>query len=250
MAEKKTLGVLGGLGPMSSVYFYELVTEHTLASRDQDHLNIVLSSRASTPDRTAFIVGESDDDPLPVMRREAQKLAQWGVGVIALTCNTAHFFYEALQSAVEVPILNIGSLAVDMLKGCGCKKVGLLATDGTVRCGIYQSACEEKGIECMVPDKDGQRKVMELIYGQIKKGKKADMDSFFAVSDALIKNGAEKLILGCTELSLIKRTEKLPEAFIDPLEILAKASIVACGYELADPSDKKNYYADSLCFGG
>lgn len=228
---------------MSSVYFYELVTENTLASKDQEHMDIVISSKASTPDRTAFIVGDSDDDPLPVMRREAKKLAGWGVGAIALTCNTAHFFYEALQSAVDIPILNIGALAVDRLKQSGCKRAGLLATDGTVRCGIYQSACEEMGIECTAPGDKNQAIVMDIIYNQIKMGKKADMEAFRRVCEDLMRKGAEKLILGCTELSLIKRAEKLPGVFIDPLEILAKASVVACGYELADPSEKENYYS-------
>lgn len=234
MDEKKTLGVLGGLGPMSSVYFYELVTENTLAGKDQDHMNIVISSKAATPDRTAFILGQSDEDPLPVMREEAKKLAGWGAGIIALTCNTAHYFYEALQESVDVPILNIGALAVEMIKLSGAVKVGLLATDGTVKCGIYQSACADKGIECIVPGKEDQLKVMDIIYNQIKTGKRADMNAFNCVSEGLLSRGAEVVILGCTELSLIKRSECLTEKFIDPLEILAKASILKCGYKLSD----------------
>ena len=232
MEERKILGVIGGLGPMSSAFFYELVTENTLAEKDQDHLDIVISSRASTPDRTDYILGLSDENPLPVMREEAQKLVSYGCTVLALTCNTAHYFYEELSRSVEVPILNIGSLAVNEIKERGIKKVGLMATSGTVKCGIYQQACGEKGIECLTPDDEDQKTVMNIIYGQVKAGKDVDMDAFRRVSESLISKGAEVLILGCTELSNIRRTAKLDDRYIDPLEILAKASVVACGGKL------------------
>lgn len=232
MSDRKVLGVLGGLGPMSSVYFYELVTERTLASCDQEHMDIIISSRASTPDRTAFILGNSDQSPLPIMQEEAKKLVAYGAGVLALTCNTAHYFYEELQKSVDVPILNIGSLAVGEIQKRNIKTVGLLATTGTVNCGIYQQACLEKGIDCLVPDGENQRHVMEIIYDQVKSGKKVDMELFFSTADSLVTKGAEKIILGCTELSVIKRTEHLGDRFIDPLEILADASILACEHKI------------------
>lgn len=232
MADKKVLGVLGGLGPMSSAYFYEMVTDLTYAEKDQDHLDIVISSRATTPDRTDFILGNSKDDPLPVMREEAQKLVNYGAGVLALTCNTAHYFYEALQESIPVPLLNIAALAIGEIASRGITKVGLLATTGTVNFGIYQQACEEGGIECIVPDEEGQKKVMSVIYDQVKCGKPVDMDMFNSVAYSLVARGAEIIILGCTELSVIKRTEKLTRGFIDPLEILAKTAITACGGKL------------------
>ncbi len=243
MENRKLLGVLGGLGPMSSVYFYELVTENTKASKDQDHLDIVISSRATTPDRTDYILGISKADPLAVMAEEAKKLVDYGATTLALTCNTAHYFYESLQGAVNVPILNIGELAVKHIKNLGIKKVGLLATSGTVKCGIYQTACGDKEIECLTPSESNQKLVMDIIYSQVKSGIKVDMDMFSRVSGELTDRGAEVIILGCTELSLIKRNENLDDKFIDPLEILAKASILACGHELADESDAKNIYS-------
>ena len=234
MAERKTLGVLGGLGPMSSVYFYELVTENTAAQRDQDHVDMILSSRASTPDRTDYILGKSDANPLPVMKEEAAKLVACGADVIALTCNTAHYFYEELQSSVAVPVLNIGALAVEQIQKNGVEQVGLLATSGTVRCGIYQEACAQRGIRCIAPDEKDQNTVMEIIYGQVKKGLRPDYAAFHQVCDRLREQGAKLLILGCTELSLLNRGQKLGDDFVDPLEILARAAIQFCGHELVD----------------
>lgn len=229
---KKVLGVLGGIGPMSSAYFYKLVTEHTFALKDQDHVDIVLSSKATTPDRTAFILGESDENPLPVMVKECKKMADFGAEVIAVTCNTAHYFYEGLQKELDIPVLNIGTLAVEYLIKHNIDKVGLMATTGTVKGGIYQSSCKEQGLECIIPNENEQSLVMKLIYDDIKAGKKANMEQFYTVAYSLKSKGAKAIILGCTELSLIKETGLLDDSFIDPLEILAKASIEACGYKI------------------
>ena len=84
MEKRKILGVLGGLGPMSSAYFYELLTAHTLADSDQEHMDIIISSRASTPDRTSFILGQSDSSPVNAMVEEARKLVEYGASAIRL----------------------------------------------------------------------------------------------------------------------------------------------------------------------
>ena len=103
----KTLGILGGLGPASSVYFYDMLTSHTLAECDQQHLNIILSSRADTPDRTAFILGKSQENPLGAMKREVSKLIGAGADIVAIPCNTAHYFYDSISAEASVPVINI-----------------------------------------------------------------------------------------------------------------------------------------------
>lgn len=106
---------------MSSVFFYELLTENTDASCDQEHVDMLLSSRATIPDRTDYILGLSEDNPLPAMLEETKRLTDAGCTTIAMTCNTAHYFYEALQASTEVPILNIGRLAVEEIERHGIK---------------------------------------------------------------------------------------------------------------------------------
>ena len=101
------VGVLGGVGPMATVYFEQMVLELTDASCDQDHLNMLVCNHATIPDRTAFILGESKLSPLFDMARDAQMLARAGCGFLVLPCNTAHFFHEHIQNAVSIPLLNI-----------------------------------------------------------------------------------------------------------------------------------------------
>jgi aspartate racemase len=142
----KTLGILGGLGPMSSVYFYEMLTEHTVAETDQQHLNILLSSRADTPDRTAFITGRSTENPIHSMLSEVSKLIGAGADVIAIPCNTAHYFYDSISAAATVPVINIIRQTAIFCKREGIKKAGILATEGTISSGAYSSVFEMAGI--------------------------------------------------------------------------------------------------------
>ena len=225
----KILGILGGLGPMASVYFYELVTAHTLVEKDQDHIDIVLSSKATTPDRTAFILGQSSEDPFAVMEDEARRLVDFGAEVLALPCNTAHFFFERLERAVPVPVLNMVADTVAAVQALGGTKAGILATDGTVQSGSYQKACEAAGLPCAVPGEKAQRDLMRLIYRDIKPGRPPDLTLFNAAAGELFAQGCSQLILGCTELSLIKRISKADRRCIDSMEVLAKSAITACG---------------------
>lgn len=228
--ESKTLGILGGLGPMSSAYFYEMLTAHTRAERDSDHLNILISSRADTPDRTDYILGKSDNNPLPVMNLEVKKLIGAGADIIAIPCNTAHYFYEGISAAADVPVINIIRQTALFCYRSGLKKVGLLATEGTVRSGAYTEIFDKARIECVVPY-DDMDTVMDIIYGKIKKGITPDKKEFLSISDKLFSQGCEKVILGCTELSLLKREFALGDEFLDSLEVLAYSAIKMCGKE-------------------
>ncbi len=225
---KKTLGILGGIGPMSSAYFYKLIIEKTPAIKDQDHIDIVISSKASIPDRTAFILDRCKENPLPIMISEAKKLEAFGAQVIAMPCNTAHYFYEKIQDELNVPLLNIGELAVNEIKKRGLDCIGLMATSGTVKAGIYQEACAKLDIKCILPKSEQQEMIMDIIYNEIKANKKPSESKFFDVANTLKKQGAQAVILACTELSLIKESGILDESYIDALEILALASIEAC----------------------
>ena len=128
-----------------------MLIDHTPASCDQDHIDIVISSRASTPDRTAFIMGKSKDDPFAVMEQDGFSLVHYGATVLAIPCNTAHYFYDRLAKALPVPVLNMPRLTVADAKAAGCTKLGILATDGTLAAETYQIACRAQGIDWAVP---------------------------------------------------------------------------------------------------
>ena len=227
--KRPVLGILGGLGPAASCYLYQMIIDHTPAQRDQDHIDLVISSRASTPDRTAFIVGQSTEDPFDVLEQDGISLVRYGATVLAIPCNTAHYFYDRLAAALPVPVLNMPRLTVAQAKAGGCRKLGILATDGTLLAETYQLSCREAGIGWAVPGPEAQRGVMTVIYEQIKKGRRADMALFNAAADDLRAQGCDRAVLGCTELSLVKRDEHLGPFFIDSTEVLCRQAMLACG---------------------
>ena len=233
MEEKRNLlGIIGGLGPMSTVYFCELLIARTRAERDADHIDMLISNRATTPDRTAFILGQSTDDPLPVMREETRRLTSAGADLLVIPCNTAHYFYDGLKETCRLPILNIIEETVAFLHRAGAKTIGLLATDGTVLSRSYDKICQKYGMTCITPDPDGQKTVMSIIYDAVKQNKPVDRAAFLRVANSLLDRGAERLVLGCTELSLLnKETHLDPAVFVDSLEVLAYRTILACGKE-------------------
>ena len=231
MSDKKSrvLGVLGGLGPMSSAYFYELIIAHTKAAADQEHIDMVISSRATIPDRTEYILGRSKDDPSPAMIDELKKLESYGAGVIAIPCNTAHYFYDKLVGSVSCEVLNMVEDTVVLCKDRGVSTIGLLATEGTVGAGIYESVCKRHGVKCVHPSPVAQRAVTRIIYDKIKAGVPASLSDVEIASDDLKEKGCEIAVLGCTELSVAKKQLRLGRLYLDALEVLAKRAIEACG---------------------
>ena len=153
----------------------------------------------------------------------------WGATVLAIPCNTAHYFYDRLAEALPVPVLNMPRLTVADAKAAGCTKLGILATDGTLAAETYQLACQAQGIDWAVPSEEHQQEVMSVIYDDIKQGKRADMAKFGAAVHDLKKQGCDMAVLGCTELSLVKRDEHLGKFFIDSTEVLCRHALEACG---------------------
>lgn len=223
------LGVIGGLGPMASAYYLELVIRMTDAKRDQEHPEIILLNIPSIPDRTAYILGRSQESPLEPMVELGKQLKGLGATVLATPCITAHYFHEALQQGIGLPLIHGIRCTAQTLYDAGVRKVGLMATDGTVQSGIFQRQVEELGMELVLPGEEGQRGVMTLIYDQVKAGLEPDMALFAAIRDELRRKGAQAVVLGCTELSLLKKQQELGEGILDALEVLAKESVLACG---------------------
>ena len=228
--KRNLLGIIGGLGPMSSAYFYELITEHTAAACDQEHIDIILSSHATTPDRTDFILGRSDDSPLPAMVSDAQSLEVYGASAIVIPCNTAHYFIDEVRRSVSVPMPSIITETVLHCKKRGFRKAAVLATEGTILTSSYQREFEKYGMDWMIPDSSGTEKLMDIIYGKVKCGIIPDPAELYEIADPMFHAGCDCAILGCTELSLIGKQMNDPR-FVDSLVVLAACSIKLMGHK-------------------
>lgn len=234
MSEKKLLGVLGGMGPIATAYFMELVIRMTDALRDQEHLDMLVYSVPSVPDRTGFILGASRESPLPEMIRVGRALANQGAERIAIPCVTAHYFYRRLEESIPVPIINGLAQTVEHLKQRGVEQAGIMATDGTITAGLFRDAMLARGIRPIVPSPERQKDVMRLIYDDIKANRPPRMEVFGRVREELLAMGAQTIVLGCTELSLIKRDYPVGSGFLDTMEVLAQRAVLECGGKLKE----------------
>ena len=230
----KTLGIIGGLGPMATAYFLELLTGMTDVVCDQEHIPLVLQNIPQTPDRTAYILDHQEQNPLMSIVTAGKNLKQLGAQYIVIPCVTAHYFYQKLCQEIELPILSLIETTTEYFMEKGIKRIALLATSGTITSGILQQSLNHKGICTILPNDKQQQIIMQIIYEQVKAGKTIAIEDFEQIGDELRRQGAEKLLLGCTELSLIKRDFQLNGDYVDMLEILAAAAISYNGLQVKE----------------
>lgn len=227
------LGVIGGMGPLATDMFYRLLTEHTEADRDQDHINVLILSHAAMPDRTEAILTGEIEPVRKAMLDDALFLQRSGCKALVVTCNTAHYFVDLIAPELEIPVLHmVKAAAKEAAQKSGGRPVGILATDGTLKTGLYQRALEAAGGTCCFPDEDVQREVMSIIYGEVKAGRPTDPARWQAIEDAMDAKGCGRLLLGCTELSCLRVRLSLGERYIDPLDVVARQAVTFMGGRL------------------
>jgi len=220
---KKVLGVLGGMGPEASAYFYMLITKLTKAKKDQDHISMVIYSEPTIPDRTKAFLGQGPS-PLPAMIEAIKLLEKSGANLIAIPCNSAHYWINELKKNTSAQIINmIEEFAKDLAR-LNYKKVGLLATTTTVQSKLYEKYLRLYNIEIILPR--NQEEIMQAIYyvkaNKIKKARKI----FIKACKELEGKGAQAIIAGCTEVPLALKSRDLHVPLLDPMVSLAKKCII------------------------
>lgn len=230
-AALKKLGIIGGLGPAATASLFARIVDHTDAATDQDHIDITILNRPQIPDRTAYILGKSDESYIPAVREAALQLEAMGCDVLCMPCVTGHYKSdETFGCLTRATVLHMPLEAACFLEREGKITVGVMATDGTGRAGVLQQALEARGLKAVFPDEDHQKKVMGIIYDDVKAGRPADMQAFDDVCVHLRERGCDSVLLGCTELSVIDApTQAHDMLVVDALEVLAVRAVEACG---------------------
>jgi len=236
-AGKRTIGILGGMGPEATALFFELVVRNTLARRDQDHVPVIVCNLPQVPDRTAAIL-TGGPSPVPALARGLELLRRAGAAFAVVPCISAHFFYPALAARSPLAIVHLIEETAAAVRKVRPRvaKVGLLATTGTVRSRIVHDAFEAAGIGVLTPAPPGQERLMEAIYGP--RGIKAGVTSgpprtaVLGLARGLVRAGAEAVIAGCTEIPLVLRPGDLTVPLIDPMVIGARVCVRKAGGRL------------------
>lgn len=221
----KTIGILGGMGPLATADLYTKIVLATDAQGDAGHIPLLISSRPDIPDRAASIDGRGEN-ALPALLEEARRLEKAGAQGLCLGCNTAHYYYEDIQQAVGVPVLHMPRLTGEYCRKKGIKTALLLAAPGTYQAGIYETAFAGTGVELVRPTQEVQTLTAQCIYEGVKAGRR-DFDAS-ALRERL-QTVQLPLLLGCTELPIAFDWYQLPGSTIDPATILATALIHFAG---------------------
>lgn len=224
-----TIGILGGLGPKATAYLLELIIKRTEASCDQQHVDLFIINRASTPDRTAHILDPTKPSPLPQILKDLSLLEKNGVKAVAIACNTSHFFTSEIKQHLRIPFIDMIDVTVKKAKESGHKKIGIMATSGTVTAEIFQKALEAESIPYVVPSQEYQSKIMHIIYENVKANRPVEWNLFEEIIRMFKEESCDGVILGCTELSIIKFDHGLGDFYIDSSEALADAIIEYSG---------------------
>lgn len=225
----KRLGVIGGLGPMATALFMKMVIEMTDAENDQEHIEMIVYNCPQIPDRTKYILGTSTQNPAPKLIELGKKLEEEGVWLIAVPCITANYFYAELTTKIKTPIIDIISEVCTYLTDRNIHCAGLMATSGTIASGLFQKAFEASGCTLIMPEEAGQEDVMYVIYENVKANRPVEVDRFNRVAEHLRSAGAEVILLGCTELSVVGENHRIPEGCLDIMRLMAKCAVERCG---------------------
>ncbi|MET0532259.1 MAG: amino acid racemase [Microvirga sp.] len=232
MSGTKTVGVIGGLGPMATLDFFERILKRTKALREQDHLRLIIDNNPHFPDRNAYKRGEGPS-PGPTLAECARGLQAAGAELIVMACNTTHAWEAEIRAAISVPFISIIEETSDVVAELKPERAGVLAVDACLSSNLYQDALTKRGVTPVLLSVDSQRSFMELIY-RIKNGDAGETvkRSMTTLARKLEAQGAEVIIAGCTEIPLVLTADDIDGELVSSTDVLVERTIVAAGGEL------------------
>jgi aspartate racemase len=232
MADTKTVGVIGGLGPYATLDFFERVLNRTRAQHEQDHLRLIIDNNTRVPDRNAFMRGDGPS-PAPALAASAKGLQDVGADFIVMACNTTHAWEAEIRAAISVPFLSMVKETAEVVADLRPEAVGVLAVDACLKAGLYQNALAAAGVKPLLLNTDSQKTFMELIY-RIKFGDSGDTvkRAMTTLARKLEAQGAEVIIAGCTEIPIVLTADDIEGELVSSTDVLVERTIVFAGAEL------------------
>lgn len=227
--KEKIVGIIGGMGPEATVDLMQRIIRLTPALDDRDHIRCIVDNNPKVPSRIKAIIEGDGEDPAPCMADMARRLESWGADFLAIPCNTAHHYYDAVQQAVSIPVIHLIDLVCDHVRQNfpKQKRVGILASPAVAMTGLYTRRFEKMGIQDLWPDPDFQASLFQVIK-EVKKGDTGPQvqQAYEKVCENLKEKGAEIAIVACTELSALGgrlSVHAVDAAHLLALEIVQKA---------------------------
>ena len=222
------LGVIGGMGPLATVKFYDKIVLNTESHNDNEHIDLIVLNHSTMPDRTKCIIENKDTEFLNEIKKDLEILERIGIDVVAIPCNTSHYFYDEFKNFTNLKIINMIEETILEIKRRGIKKVAVFGTLGTLNSKVYNKHAKENGIEVKELSLEDKKTVMDIIY-KIKETNNLESKDFVEILNRYC-NDKTIGIIACTELSLLDIPENLNT--IDALDVLVNKSIEYSGAKI------------------
>jgi len=226
----KTMGLIGGMSWESTVTYYQIVNETVKHELGGLHSAKVLLYSVDFAEIEAYQACGEWEKSAEVLSQAAISLEKAGADFIVICTNTMHKVAPEIGRRISIPILHIAEATAEVLKAKGISKVGLLGTRYTMMQDFYKSRLIGAGIDVVIPDDEGVEAVNDVIYNELCLGilSEKSKKKFLSIIDALAANGAQGVILGCTEIGLLIQQKDTDLPVFDTTQIHAsKAALLA-----------------------
>ena len=239
--QEKTVGIIGGMGPEATVDLMSRLIRLTPALDDADHIRCIVDNNPKVPSRIKALIEGGGESPAPELQEMARRLEAWGADFLAMPCNTSHYYFQDIQDAVSIPVLNLIEITTREVveQQSGIVTAGILGSTTMILTGLYQHAFAASGANVVYPEACSQERVMAAIK-DIKKGRVNQVASVLAEAlSSLQAQGARAVVVACTELSLLPVASP-PLPLYDAADILAREIIRTCKGHSTHPSHERN----------
>jgi len=227
-SREKIVGIIGGMGPEATVDLMNRVIKATSARDDIDHIRMLVDNNPKVPSRIRALIEKNGESPLECLQDMARRLEGWGADFLAIPCNTAHYYHRDVQKAVHIPLLDMIDLSVNFMtaRNPNLKTVALLASSAVFDLGLYDKRFADAEVELIAMHPDDQDKVMSAIH-KIKTSSYGPEVVLIIqeVANKLAQQGAQAILVACTEISIIGGQITPVVQIFDASQILAEAIV-------------------------
>jgi aspartate racemase len=227
---RRTAGVIGGLGPAATIDFMARVLARTEATRDQDHVRLLVDCNPAVPDRNAAVAGRGES-PAPALAAMARGLERAGADFLVMPCNAAHAFADAIRGATALPFIDLIDLVVEWTVAHvpNVRRIAVLGSTGCLDARLYPRAFAPHDVSVVVPEGVARDRFMALLHriktGDLGVGLRGEMLALAME----VAEGCDALIAGCTEVPLVLGADDIAIPLINSTGILAERTVIEAG---------------------
>jgi len=233
--KNKILGIIGGMGAGATADLFQKIIALTDAKNDQEHIHVLIDNNTKIPDRSIYLLNKDETkSPKKYLINSAKKLESIGADILAIACNSSHYFIDDIRACITIPVINMVEETANEAAKMGLRCVGVLGTEGFVKAVNYKAFYDKLRIEIVIPTEEEQKHISRLIYKGIKSADYSiNLSGFMNTLKRMSAYGVDAFALSCTELPLAFSYFNIDYPFLDSTKILAAKAIIEAGGRLS-----------------